>query len=66
MCGQFGFTRPIQDYGSGPGTPLAHKLEGWDGLGRRMVAVSAKSWGLPPASMSLDSPDMMGQDWTCR
>ena len=20
-----GFTRPIQDYGSGPGTPLAHK-----------------------------------------
>ena len=30
------------------------------------MAVSAKSWGLPPASMSLDSPVMMGQDWTCR
>ena len=26
LCvGNFGFTRPIQDYGSGPGTPLAHK-----------------------------------------
>ena len=25
-----------------------------------MVAVSAMSWGLPPASMSLDSPDMIG------
>ena len=28
--GNLGFTRPIQDYGSGPGTPLAHK-KGWDG-----------------------------------
>ena len=25
-----------------------------------MVAVSAMSWGLPQASKSLDSPDMMG------
>ena len=26
LCvGNLGFTRPIQDYGSGPGTPLAHK-----------------------------------------
>ena len=59
-----GFTWPFQDYGSDPGTPLALKLE--DGLGRGMVAVSTKSWGLPQASMNLDSPDMMGQDWTCR
>ena len=40
VCGQFGFTRPIQDYGSGPGTPLATNR---DGLGRGMVAISAKS-----------------------
>ena len=26
LCvGNFGFTRPVQDYGSGPGTPLTHK-----------------------------------------
>ena len=31
VCGQFGFTMPFQDYGSGSGTPLAHKLEGWVG-----------------------------------
>ena len=33
-----------------------------DGFGRGMVAVSTKSWGLPLASMNLDSPDMMGWD----
>ena len=33
-----------------------------DGLSRQMVAVSAKSWGLPLASVSMNSPDMMGFD----
>ena len=27
-------------------------------MGRDMVAVSTKSWGFPPANMSLHSPDM--------
>ena len=33
VCGQFGYIRPFQEYGSGPGTPLAHKLEGCNGMG---------------------------------
>ena len=29
---------------------------------RACVAESTQSWGLPPPSKSLDSPDMMGQE----
>ena len=32
FVGSLGFTRLIQDYSSGPGTPLAHKIGmGWVG-----------------------------------
>ena len=38
-----------------------YEPQNWrDVLDRGMVVVSFKTWGLPPASMSLDSPIMMG------
>ena len=64
LCvGNFSSTRPIQDYGSGHGNPLFSNM---DGLDRGMVVISANSWGSPPASIILDSADMIRWDGTCR